>query len=197
MVGMLLVLLYFALAALAAVVIMQPDRFVVTRTAVIDAAPEAVFDAINRLRAWEGWSPWAALDPQASMIYEGPAAGPGAAFEWSGNKNVGAGRMTILDSRAHESVTLQLDMRKPFVASNVVTFLLAPETGAAPAREGWLGRAFGFGNDAPPRRTHVTWTMSGRAGLLAKALNLVINRDKMVGGQFEQGLANLDALLSK
>lgn len=176
MVGMLLVLLYFALAALAAVVIMQPDRFVVTRTAVIDAPQEAVFNAINTLRAWEGWSPWAALDPRATTSYEGPAAGPGAAFVWSGNTKVGAGRMTIVDSRANESVTLQLDMRKPIAASNEATFLLAP---------------------AGPGRTQTTWTMSGRAGVVARAVNLVMGRDKMVGGQFEKGLANLNALLAK
>ena len=175
MTGFLLVILYFAMAALAAWIIMQPNRFVVTRSAVIDAPPEEVFRHINELRDWEAWSPWAKLDPAARNSYEGPAAGAGAAFEWSGDKKVGAGRMTIIDSRPFESVDIKLDMRKPFAASNDVSFRLAPEG----------------------ERTRVTWTMSGPNTLLSKAMGLVVNCDKICGDQFEAGLANLNALFAK
>lgn len=175
MTGFLLVILYFAMAALAAWIIMQPNRFVVTRSAVVDAPPEEVFRHINELRDWERWSPWAKLDPAARNSYEGPAAGAGAAFEWSGDKKVGAGRMTIIDSRPFESVDIKLDMRKPFAASNDVSFRLAPEG----------------------ERTRVTWTMSGPNTLLSKAMGLVVNCDKICGDQFEAGLANLNALFAK
>jgi hypothetical protein len=154
---------------------MQPNRFVVTRSAVVDAPPEEVFSHINELRNWEAWSPWAKLDPAARNSYEGPAAGAGAAFEWSGDKKVGAGRMTIIDSRPFESVDIKLDMRKPFAASNDVSFRLAPEG----------------------ERTRVTWTMSGPNTLLSKAMGLVVNCDKICGDQFEAGLANLNALFAK
>jgi hypothetical protein len=114
MTGFLLVILYFAMAAVAAVIIMQPDRFVVTRAAVIDAPPERVFGHINDLRKWEAWSPWARLDPAAQNSFEGPAAGPGAAFEWAGDRKVGAGRMTIVGSRPFESVDIKLEAHPGF-----------------------------------------------------------------------------------
>jgi len=176
MTGFFLVILYFAMAAVAAVIIMQPDRFVVTRSAVIDAPPEKVFGHINDLRNWREWSPWARLDPNAQNSFDGPAAGPGAAFEWAGDRKVGAGRMTIVDSRPFESVDIKLDMRKPIAASNDVSFRLEPEAGG---------------------RTRVAWTMSGRNTLISKAMSLVMNCDKMCGAQFESGLANLNAIFAK
>jgi carbon monoxide dehydrogenase subunit G len=175
MTGFLLVILYFAMAAAAAWIIMQPNRFVVTRSAVIDAPPEQVFPHINDLHNWQAWSPWARLDPNAKNTYEGPAAGAGAAFEWAGDKRVGAGRLTILDSRPFESVDMKLDIAKPFAASNDVSFKLAPEG----------------------ERTRVAWTMTGPRPAIAKIFNLVMNIDKMCGDQFESGLSNLNALFAR
>jgi len=173
--GVLLVLLYFAAALIAAAVLLQPDRFIVRRTAVIDAAPEQVFRQINDLHNWAGWSPWASLDPAARIDYFGAACGAGASVEWSGDRSVGAGRMTIVDSLPAESVTLKLDLLRPFQASHDVYFSLTPENGG----------------DAS--RTRVDWSLVGRAGLLAKALNLLMSREKSLGGRFEQGLSNLQA----
>jgi uncharacterized protein YndB with AHSA1/START domain len=172
--GVLLVLLYFGLALLAAVIVMQPDRFAVTREAVIGAPPARVFALINDLRNWEGWSPWAQLDPEAQKSYFGPPAGAGAGFEWSGNKKIGAGSMTIVTSVPNERIDLRLDMRKPFKASSEAFFRLSDVDG----------------------HTRVAWTMTGRNTLLSKVMNLVMNYDKVVGGQFEVGLANLNALAS-
>jgi uncharacterized protein YndB with AHSA1/START domain len=175
MTGFLLVAFYFALAALAAWIIMQPNRFVVTRSAIVDAPPQEVFPQIEELRNWPAWSPWAKLDPAAVNTYEGPA-GAGAVFTWSGDKKVGAGRMTIVDSRPFESVDIKLDMTKPFRASNDVSFRLSPEESG---------------------RTKVTWTMSGPNTLISKALGRVMNFDKMLGARFEAGLASLNALVTK
>ena len=97
-------------------------------------------------------------------------------FAWSGDKKVGAGRMTIIDSRPFESVDIKLDMSKPFAASNDVSFRLSPEESG---------------------RTKVTWTMSGPSTLVSKAMNLVMNFDKTLGGRFETGLANLNAIFVK
>ncbi|MGD9545891.1 MAG: SRPBCC family protein [Methylocystis sp.] len=196
MTGLLFVVIGCAVALLALVVYLQPDHFVVRREAVIDASPRKVFAAINNLHEWESWSPWAKLDPNAEIRYEGPASGPGATFEWSGDKNVGAGRMTIVDSRPGERVDLKLDMRKPIAAIHDVSFVLAPE-GEAATEGHWLARALGFGGGSGARKTHVVWSMSGKAGLASKAMCLVLNRDKMVGQRFEQGLENLGARLSK
>ncbi len=176
MTGFLLVIFYFALAALAAWIIMQPKRFVVTRSAVMDAPPREVFRHIDELRNWQAWSPWAKLDPAVINTYEGPAAGAGAVFTWSGDKKVGVGRMTIIDSRPFESVDIKLEMSKPFAASNDVSFRLSPQESG---------------------RTKVTWTMSGPSTLVSKAMGLFVNLDKMLGARFETGLANLDALVAK
>jgi hypothetical protein len=175
MLGFFLVVFYFGAALIAAAIILQPDWFVVTRSAIIDAPPHKVFAQINDLRNWESWSPWAKLDPQAQTRYTGPSEGPGAAFEWSGNKKVGAGRLTIVNCQADQGVDMKLEMQKPFAASNDVSFTLTPEGDS----------------------TKVTWSMSGRNTLLSKAINLIVNRDRMVGGQFEQGLANLNAIFAK
>ncbi len=195
MTGLLFVVICLCAALLALAVYLQPSGFVVRREAVIDAPTRQVFAAINDLRNWESWSPWAKLDPNAKTHYDGPAAGPGAAFEWSGDKRIGAGRMTIVDSQPGERVDLRLDMRKPFVGANDVTFLLSPEGDVTQGR--WFARALGFAGDSAPRRTHVVWSMSGNAGLASRAMNIFMSRDKMIGAQFEKGLQNLGAHLSK
>ncbi len=174
--GFFLVVIYFGAALLAAAILLQPDRFVVTRSAVIDAGAPEVFRHINELRNWQAWSPWAKLDPQSHADYQGPAEGAGAAFEWSGDKKVGVGRMQIVDSQPFEHVSIRMEIQKPFSATNDLRFQLTPE-----AQE----------------RTKVTWTMSGRNTFISKAMNLFMNCDKVVGGQFEAGLANLNALCRK
>jgi hypothetical protein len=177
MLGFILVITYFGAALLAAAILLQSDWFTVTRSANVNATPDVVFRHINELRNWEAWSPWAKLDPQAQTAYSGPPAGAGASFEWSGDKKVGAGRMTIVDSKPNESVDLKLEMQRPFKASNDVSFMLQPEGGASTGR------------------TTVTWTMSGRNNLLSKAMNLIKSRDKMIGAHFEKGLDNLNAVV--
>jgi uncharacterized protein YndB with AHSA1/START domain len=195
MTDLLLLVICIGAALLALAVFVQPDNFVVRREAVIDAPPRKVFAAINNLRNWESWSPWAKLDPSAETRYEGPGAGPGAAFEWSGDKNVGAGRMTIVDSQPGERVALNLDMRKPFPATSDITFVLSPD-GEASERH-WLARALGFSGDSKTGKTHVVWSMSGKAGLIGRAMNVFMSREKMIGAQFEKGLENLGAHLAK
>jgi carbon monoxide dehydrogenase subunit G len=154
---------------LVAVVVMQPSEFRVERSAVIPAPPAAVFTQINDLRRWEAWSPWEKVDPALKKTYDGPPAGLGASFAWAGNHEVGEGRVTITESRAPERVGIRLEMITPMAATNAVTFTLAPE---------------GDG-------TRVTWSMTGHNGFVSKAVGLVMDMDKMVGGQFEKGLANL------
>ena len=170
--GVLLVLLYFGMALIAAVIVMAPDRFGVSREAVVAAPPARVFALINELRNWESWSPWAKADPQQQITYSGPPAGPGASFEWSGNSKVGAGRLTIADSRPSEAIDIKLDFFRPFKGTNDAFFRLTPE---------------GSG-------TRVAWTMTGRLSLIGKISNLINSCDKIIGPQFEQGLANLNTL---
>ena len=161
-----------AVVALAVVVAVQPARFRVARSISIAAPPAQVFAHVNDLRRWEAWSPWLKEDPAARTAYEGPPAGPGAVFAWSGNGHVGEGRMTVTDSRPDELVRLRLDFVRPFSSTSVAEFTFAPDGG----------------------RTVVTWSMSGEKNLLAKAIHLVMDMDKMVGGKFEEGLAQMKAL---
>src|SRR5262249_17972049 len=118
------------------------------------------------------WSPWAKLDPAAKISYEGPTAGVGAAFTWAGNSEVGEGRMTITESRPNEKVVFRLDFEKPFKDTSTAEFTFEPKGD----------------------QTAVTWTMLGKNGFVGKAMSLVINCDKMLGGYFEKGLAQLDAV---
>ena len=155
------------------IVAMQPAEFRVTRSATLAASPAAVFPHVNDLRNWDAWSPWAKLDPAAKVSFEGPPSGTGAAFAWAGNRNIGEGRMTITESRLNELVRFRLEFAKPFKATNAAEFSFVPERGG----------------------TLVTWSMSGTNNFIAKAVSLFINCDKMVGGQFEQGLANMRAVV--
>lgn len=165
-------LLFLAIGALLVFIARRPDRFLVERSARIDAPVEAVFAYVNDLRNWEHWSPWAKRDPQMQKVYEGPSAGVGAVHRWAGDKTVGEGSMTIVHSEPSQQVGIALAFLKPFQANNDVLFRFMPE---------------GEG-------TRVTWSMTGRNNFMAKAMHLVMNMDKMCGGDFEQGLAQLKHL---
>lgn len=158
-----------------AVVATRPPEFRIERKAVIAAPAAAVFTQVNELRKWEAWSPWAKRDPAMKQTYEGPAAGTGAIATWAGNHEVGEGRMTIVESRPNELIRIKLDFLKPFAATHTAEFTFTPEGD----------------------RTNVTWSMSGQNNLLAKAIHLFIDMDKMVGKDFEAGLAAMKALAEK
>lgn len=153
----------------AVVIAMQPSEFRVARSATFSAAPAAVFAQVNDLHKWAAWSPWAKLDPDARETFEGPPAGTGAVLRWAGNNKVGEGSMTITESRPNELIRFKLEFLKPFAATNTAEFSFKPE-----------------GN-----LTVVTWSMAGHNNFIAKAVGLFINCEKMVGGQFEQGLTQM------
>src|SRR5262249_50741150 len=132
-----------------------------------------VFPHVNELRKWEAWSPWAKLDPNATESFEGPAAGTGAVMKWSGNNKIGQGSMTITESRPAEAVRFRLEFLRPFQQTNTAAFDFRPE---------------GAG------KTVVTWTMHGTNNFMSKAMSLVMNCEKMVGGQFEKGLSQMKAV---
>jgi hypothetical protein len=139
------------------------------------APPEIVFRHINDLRAWTPWSPYEKRDLAMKKTYTGAATGTGAVYEWSGNSQVGAGRVTITDSTPPERIGIKLEMFKPFAATNDVVFTLRP-----------LGSV-----------TEVTWAMDGRNTFLSKVMSVFFDMDKMVGGDFESGLSSLKALVEK
>jgi hypothetical protein len=165
-----------AIAAIMVVLIIivatRPADFRITRTATMPAPPAVVFAQENDFHKWEAWSPWAKLDPACKYSYEGPAAGTGAIFTWSGNNKVGEGRMTILESRPDDLIRIKLEFLKPFKATSTSEFTFQPQS----------------------NQTVVTWSMYGKNNFMAKAMGLIMNCDKMVGGDFEKGLASLKSI---
>jgi uncharacterized protein YndB with AHSA1/START domain len=149
----------------------RPDTFRIERSAVIKAPPEKIFAFINDFHQWTAWSPWEKVDPALKRSYTGASSGKGAAYAWEGNNKVGSGRMEILESVPASRIAIKLDFLKPFEAHNTAEFTLAPAGGG----------------------TAVTWAMHGPSPYMSKVMGIVFNMDKMVGAQFEQGLANLKA----
>ena len=155
--------------AIIAVVALQPAEFRVARSATMSAPSPVIFAQVNELKKWEAWNPWQKIDPAMKLTFAGPPAGPGASYSWVGNNEVGEGRLTITESQPTDMVRIKLEFMKPFAATNTATFTFKPE-----------------GN-----QTAVTWSMEGHNNYLAKALHLFMNMDRMVGGQFEKGLADM------
>jgi hypothetical protein len=162
------------IAALAAYVALQPAAVHITRSALIAAAPETIFAQVNDFHNWGAWSPWAKLDPAAKNSFEGVTSGVGAGFRWDGNNHVGAGVMTIVESRPSDLIRIRLEFVRPFVATSTAEFTFVPEDG----------------------ETRVTWSFVGTNGFIGKAVNLVMNCDKMVGDMYAQGLANIKAIVA-
>jgi hypothetical protein len=165
-----LVILAIVLVAFVIVVAIQPDEFQVTRSATMAAAPTVVFAQVNDFHNWEGWSPWAKIDPNMKQRYEGQPGAIGSSLSWSGNSKVGEGTMTLTKFEVPELIQIQLDFEKPMKATNLTLFTFTPQ---------------GSGH------TLVTWTMSGRQNFVQKAFCLLFNGKQMVGKDFEKGLAQM------
>ena len=172
MIKTILLVLLAAIVVFLVAAAMQPDDFRITRSISVAAPPATVSALVNDFHRWQEWSPWAKMDPAAKATYDGPASGVGAKFAWAGNSQVGEGRMTIIDDRPGELVRLTLEFVKPFAATNTAEFT--------------------FKGEGPG--TLVTWSMTGRNNLMGKAISLIMNCDKMVGGEFEKGLADIKRL---
>lgn len=154
------------------IVALQPADFRVERGTVISAPPAVVFAKVNDLRVWQEFSPWAELDPNVKITFAGPATGAESSFAWAGNKEIGEGSMTIIESRPAELVRFRLDFLKPFEGTSETAFTFRPEGGG----------------------TAVTWSMTGTNNFFFKAVGLFMDCEKLMGPQLEQGLANLKVL---
>jgi hypothetical protein len=157
------------LAVLAIVIATRPSTYTVKRSATIAAPADVIFAKIADFHGWEAWSPWDKLDPAMKRTFDGPASGSGAIYAWTGNDDVGEGRMTIIESRPNEHVGIRLEFLKPFAATSTTTFDLA----------------------AAGALVTVTWTMVGNNDFMGKAFTLFMDMDKMIGTDFEKGLSSL------
>ena len=163
------------LGAAAVVVWFQPDDYRLTRSTVIAAPAAAVFAQVNDLRKWDDWSPWAKVDPAAKVTFSGPQSGPGATFQWSGNDKVGAGTMTITESKPNQRVATRTDFVKPFEGTSHSDFVFSQ-----------------VGD-----QTSVIWTMSGTHNFIGKAMCMVMSMETMLGPDFERGLAQLKDVVER
>jgi len=170
--GFALALVVAAIAAFAVVAALQPAEFRIERSVAIAAPAEVVFAQVNDLHEFQEFSPWAKRDPAAKNTFEGPQAGTGASFAWAGNADIGEGRMTITESHPSDLIRIRLDFRKPF---------------ASTANTDFVFKSDGDG-------TVVTWSMDGRSDFAGKAMGLLMSMDKLIGGDFEAGLARLKSL---
>jgi hypothetical protein len=158
----------------------KPDALHVERATSISAAPDKIFPLINDFKHWGSWSPYEKKDPAMKRAFSGEASGKGAVYEWDGNNQVGKGRIEIIDTSAPSRITIKLDMFKPMEGHNIVDFTLEPRGGAT-----------------QPGNTQLTWAMRGDCSYMGKLMGLVCDMDKMIGKDFEAGLANLKTLAEK
>jgi uncharacterized protein YndB with AHSA1/START domain len=170
--------IFIVLLIIAAVLVygaMQPSEFSVVREADIAATAPKVFGLLNDFNQWAKWSPWEKMDLTMQKTFSGSSTGKGSVYQWKGNKKVGEGRMEILDSQPSSSVSIDLQFITPFKAHNQTLFTLEPRNG----------------------QTHVKWTMSGNKNFVMKLMGVFMDMDKMVGKDFEAGLANMKAEAEK
>lgn len=163
------------LLVLVVVIATRPESFHIERSVVTTAPPQIPFGLVNDFKQWARWSPYERLDPSMKKTFEGAPAGVGAVYAWSGNDDAGEGRMTIERADAPSLVSIKLEFTKPFAATNTATFTFA-----------------GSGNG-----TKVTWAMDGKNSFGGKAASLFMDLDKMVGADFEKGLAAIKAVSEK
>jgi hypothetical protein len=153
----------------------KPDTFTVQRAATMKAPPERIFALVDDFHQWGAWSPWEHKDPAMRRTYSGTERGQGAVYAWDGNRNVGSGRMEILEARVASRIVIKLDFLSPFEAHNTAEFTMLPQGDA----------------------TSLTWRMYGPAPFMARIMHVFINMDRMVGKDFEIGLANLKQAAEK
>jgi uncharacterized protein YndB with AHSA1/START domain len=166
------IVLIVAVAVVLVLAARKPATFRIARSTRIKAPPERIFALIDDFRAWSAWSPWEKMDPALKRSYSGAPSGRGAVYAWEGNRKVGQGRMEIVDAAAPSRVTIRLDFLKPFEAHNTTEFTLVPQGDS----------------------TEVTWAMTGPNLFVGKVMGLFMDMDRMIGRDFEQGLANLKAV---
>jgi Polyketide cyclase / dehydrase and lipid transport len=146
----------------------KPDGFIIQREVSINAMPQDIFGRINNLRHFNEWNPWADMDPTSTMTYNTIESGPGASYSWIGKKT-GEGSMTVLDQKQPSEVNMSVNFLKPFKANNKATFRITSSGG----------------------NTTVNWAMTGKNAFAHKLMQTFFSMDKMVGKEFERGLATL------
>lgn len=153
----------------------RPDSFRIERSIHIQATAEKIFPLLNDFHAWEAWSPWEKIDPKVQRIYKGTANGIGAIYEWKGNRNIGQGRLEIIEAEPPTKLVMKIDFITPFEAHNRVEFTLASKDGI----------------------TQLTQAMYGPSPFISKLMGLFCNMEKMVGHKQEEGLTSIKSIAER
>ena len=144
------------------------DHSLIQRSRMIHAAPDRIVPLLADYQEWRKWSPWEDLDPDLHRSYGGPDSGVGSWYEWSGNRQAGAGRMEVTGV-TDTTVDMDLQFTKPFKSANVIHFELVPNGDV----------------------TTVVWSMEMPRTLMTRIVGLFMNFDKRVGADLDKGLARL------
>lgn len=169
------IILALAIAVILGLAATKPATLRVTRAIDVKAPAEKIYPLISDFHQWVAWSPYEKKDPAMQRTYGGSASGKGATYAWDGDRNVGSGRMEILEATPPSKVVIKLDFFTPFEGHNTAEFTMLPQ---------------GDG-------THVTWAMHGPANFMSRLIQVFVNLDNMIGRDFEAGLANLKAVTEK
>ncbi|HEX5104392.1 MAG TPA: SRPBCC family protein [Pirellulaceae bacterium] len=148
-----------------------PSRYRVVRTVTINAPPAAIHPSVNTLKEWPKWSAWTTERyPDMKITYFGPESGVGAIDEFEGDSLGVHGKFEITKSDPDEGIEYRLD----FDDGNYVS------TGGIKYTPQGAG-------------TNVTWSNEGELGMnpISRWCNALGMMDKMMGPDFETGLANL------
>ena len=157
------------IVVLLLVIITRPDTYHVERSTTISASPEVVYAQVADFHKWEAWSPWGKLDPNMKTNFGGTPGTVGSSYSWVGNDDVGEGKMTVLAVEPNKRVEINLQFIKPFESAAINAFAL----------------------ESSGKETKVTWLMDGKNNFISKAMTLFMNMDKMIGKDFEKGLADM------
>jgi hypothetical protein len=176
MIAALALIVAVAIAALLLYAASRPDVIRIERSVHIAAPSERIRPLIDDMQLFNTWNPYNRKDPLMKASYRGPGSGPGAAYDFDGNKNVGKGSIQITEPSGPDRVSMRLDMTAPMACHNAIDFILAPQGDTT---------------------TQVTWAMQGPCPFMGKLMGVIFNMDKMVGRDFESGLASLKTLAER
>lgn len=151
----------------------RESKFHYERSGIINAPPEVIFPYISNLKLGSEWSPYEKKAPDMKKTFAGTDGQVGSSMEFEEDSNTGSGRLEILKIVPNESVEIRLLMTKPMAADNLIQYKLTKE---------------GEG-------TKFTWSMSGEGGFVGKLITVLIDCEKMIGGQISEGIDNLKNLI--
>jgi hypothetical protein len=172
--------MYIFLSILGAIVaifiilmLVAPKNYHVNRSIVIDRALPDVFQYIKHVKNQDDWSPWKKKDPDMKQTFSGVDGTVGFVSHWEGNKDVGTGEQEITKIEENKRLDTELRFFKPWKSQSDAYIEVEEADGG----------------------TNVTWGFSGVNKVPLNVMMMFMNMDKMIGKDFEEGLADLKRIM--